>query len=282
MDRLHRIREKLTWSVVVTALLYLAATVVLVAVLLPSRNQAKELRYRINDLARQEQELSFIVAQKARLESEVVESRIRLAALGEDIPSQYDLPRVQDALARLSEYYGLTLISSDHVPMQVKPGDSQGVIPLTLTLQGNGMLLSYVTHMQEQLPTLRLKEVIITYIGEGQFDLRLAADLHVLVLEQESLSNWVIPSLDQAHEVSLSARSFGLSFNRVAKFFDERVKVLGVIVTEAEGRVLLSKDGVRNWYRAGDGLDEAVVSRVVPNGVWLNVDGVQLKLEVGS
>lgn len=282
MDRLRLIKEKLTWSVVVAALFYLGAAVILMAVFVPSRNQVAELGNRIEQLARQEEELNAIVAQKANLEAEVVEARMRLTALGEDIPSQYDFPRVQDVLASLSEYYGLTMNSSDHVPMQAKPGDVEGVIPLTLTLQGDGMLLSYVKHMQESLPTLRLKEVIVTYIGEGQFELRLAADLHVLILEHAALSHWIVPLLDSTHEVYLSARSFGLSFNTVAKFLDERVQVLGVVVTEEEGRVLLSKDGTRSWYRAGDRLDEAVVSSVVSNGVWLNVDGVQLKLEVGS
>jgi hypothetical protein len=49
-----------------------------------------------------------------------------------------------------------------------------------------------------------------------------------------------------------------------------------------ESTVLLSKDGVRRWYRLGDRLDEAVVSSIFANGVVLDVDGVHLKLTVGS
>lgn len=282
MHRLSSIRNKLTWPFLVAIVIYIAAIAIFFAVFLPYRNQAKELETRVEQLALEERDLQRIVAGRPSFEVRVEEARERLFVLGKDVPSQYDLPGVQDVLTRISVDYGLTMISMDHVPLQAKPGDSHGVIPLTLRLKGDETLLSYVAHIDESLPTLSVQDVVLTYLGARQFELNLSCDLHVLVLEQASLSNWLAPSVDSVDTLRLSTSSFGLSFQTVAKFLEQRVRVLGVVEAGNESTVLLLKDGTRNWYRLGDRLDEAVVSGIFSNGVWLNVDGVRLKLTVGS
>ena len=282
MNRLNSIKDKLTWSHIVAVLVYVGAAAIRFAVLLPGRNQAKELEGKIQVLEREEQRLSQIVAGKPALESKIEEIRERLVTLEQDIPSQYDLPGVQDVLRRLSVYYDLEVVSSDHIPLQANQTSDHGVIPLSLRLKGDETLLSYVAHIQESLPTLSFNDLVLTYLGGRQFDLSLQADLHVLVLGHASLSNWESPSLDPREKVSLPTSSFGISFETIKKFLEQRVRVLGVVEAGKESTVLLSKDGVRRWYRLGDRLDEARVSSIFSNGVVLDVDGVHLKLTVGS
>ncbi len=282
MHRLSFIKDKLTWPFLAAFVIYIAALVIFFAVLLPYRNQAKELETRVEQLAQQERDLLRIVAGRPSLEERVEEARERLLVVGEDVPSQYDLPGVQDVLTRMSVQYGLTMNDMDHVPLQAKIGDDRGVIPLTLQLLGDETLLSYLAQVDNGLPTLVVKDVVLTYLGARKFQLDLQADLHVLVLEQASLSNWVAPSIDLVDTLQLTTSSFGLSFQTVAKFLEQKVRVLGVVEAGKDSRVLLLKDGARSWYRPGDRLDEAVVSSIFPGGVWLNVDGVQLKLTTGS
>jgi len=45
---------------------------------------------------------------------------------------------------------------------------------------------------------------------------------------------------------------------------------------------LLLKEGERHWVNVGDRLEDATLSSVVSDGVWLNIDGVPLKLTIGS
>ena len=282
MGRWNSIKDKLSWPLVVTVLIYIAAGAIALTVLLPSHNEAKDLEARIELLRQEEERLSLTVAEKPLLETKILDMQERLLTLEKDIPSQYDLPGVQDVLRRLALYYGVEIVSLDHIPLRANQDGKYGVIPLSLRLGGDDTLLSYVAHIQDSLPTLRVTDIALTYLGGRQFDLSLQAELHVLVLGHALLSNWESPGLDHREEVSLPASSFGLSFETIRKFLERRVLVLGVVESGPESTVLLSKDGVRRWYRLGDRLDETVVSSIFANGVVLDVDGVHLKLTVGS
>lgn len=282
MIQLSNIKEKLSWPLVLAIVLYAAAIVIVFAVWMPTSNRAGELELKVEQLERTGQNLQRILDEQPNLEAKKLALEGHLTALAQDIPSQYDWPRVQQVVAELSDYYELDLESLEHVPMKANGGSTYGLIPLKLRLKGNDELLSYALHLQESLPTLDIEYVVLGYLGAGQFELTLEAELNVRVLENASLSQWVYPILTERKGVRLPANSFGLPFSIVEKYLPHGVRVLGVVEAGPQSSVLLSKDGVQRWYKVGDKIGEAVVSSIFGNAVWLTVDGVQLKLTVGS
>ena len=84
-------KDKLSWPLVVTVLIYIAAGAIALTVLLPSHNEAKDLEARI-ELLRQEGKVVSDRGRKAALETKILDMQERLLTLEKDIPSQYDLP----------------------------------------------------------------------------------------------------------------------------------------------------------------------------------------------
>src|SRR5690554_849699 len=277
MIQVNSIREKLNVSVIFALVFYIVAGVLVVMWLLPIREQEQYLQASLEQLRREEENLSRIVAERPGLEARLRETEENLRALETDFPTQYDLRQVQDVLSMLSVYHGLDMLSTDHIPLRAESGDLFGIIPMTMRLKGDERLLSYITHIQTSLPTLDVYEVQLAYDGARQFDMTLRMNLHVLVVAQANLSTWEFPALTELSQVSLPTPAFGVSFDTVEKFLEQRVQVLGVVEAGLQSRALLRKDGRQSWYRLGERLDEAVISSISESGVWLDVDGVQLK-----
>lgn len=280
--QLSSIKEKLSWQLYLFITLYLVAAVILFALFIPARNKTGRLQADLDQLERNLQSLVRIVETRPALEANEREIGERLLALGQRIPSQYDLPAVLDVLSQLSSFYGVRMDALEHVPLKLGTGSAHGVIPLSLKFSGSPDMYGYIIQMQKVLPTLQINEVVLHYTGGNQLHADLRADLQVLVLERAVSPTWITPPLTRTESFSLPAKGFGLPFEVVAKFLQPNVRVLGVVEAGRQSTVLLSKDGVKRWYQVGERVDEAVVSGISANGVWLNVDGVQLKLIVGS
>lgn len=282
MMQLSSIRSKFSWPLLLVGTLYLGSVLIFVAVFLPNRKETKRLQNQVDQLLQNEQNLVRIVEQKPGLEKKQQELEEQLAALGHLVPSQYDLPEVLEVLTQLASYYGLKVEDLSHVPLQVTPGETSGVIPLTFDLSGSDAILSYLIQVQEILPSLQLTEVILGYGGDKQFHSAVRANLHVFVVGKASDSQWELPPLRRADSLASPLRGFGLPFEIVDKFSSKNVRVLGVVNGHGQSSALLAKDNVKRWVNVGDSLGEAIVKNIYPDGVMLDVDGVLLKLTIGG
>lgn len=282
MIQLSSFKGKLSWPWVAVIALYLGAAISLAVMFWPNKREVSKLQSEIERLGREEHNLLRLVEQRPNLERQLAELEERFDDLAKEVPSQYDLPAVLAALSQLATYHGVSMDDLSHVPPQVTQGSSSGVIPLTLDLSGNDHILAYLVQLQEILPSLRIVELILGYGGDKQFHAKVRADLQVIMVDQASHSRWELQQIARVESSSSPITGFGLPFEIVAKFLARNVRVLGVVEGSGRSSALLSQDGTKQWVRVGDRLGEAVVSRVFPEGVVLDVDGVLLNLTIGG
>lgn len=282
MAQLRSIKSKLSWQVLILVGFYVVSLLVFMTVFLPASNRVRNLQNQLDHLNEMEQTLVGTLGQKPRLEGRLKEAEANVSLLARQIPSQYDLPAVLDVVRELSEHHKLSIVSLEHIPVQTSPGSDTGVIPLVLEVYGGHKVFSYLLHMQEVLPSLRVTQVSLGYAGENQFHLEMRADLQVLLLEHAPHSALALPQPTQIEPMELATTAFGLPFEIVGQFLNKQVQVLGIVDSGSQSSALLAKGGVKRWLRVGDRLDEAVVSHISAGTVWLNVDGVHIKLTIGG
>lgn len=282
MANLKSIREKLTIQAMIYIVLLLATAVILAGFYLPTRNTAKDLQAKIDQVARDEQTLLRVVEQLPGLEEQQARLEENLLTSAKYIPSQYDLPEVLEGMRQLSTYYGLELASLDHVPVQSQPGSETGEIPLTLAVRGDEAVFAYLMQVQEVLPSLKITEVNLGYVGQNAFCLEFEANLRVFMLKRAPLSGLEVATVTQAKPVDLPVKSFGLPFELVSQYLGGKVKVLGIVNSGGQSGALVLKDNERHWVQVGERLGEAVISEISTNAVFLNLDGVDIKLMMGS
>jgi len=282
VPQLSSIREKITWQLVVAVLLYLAAAAALAAVFLPLRLQTERLADELERLAQSEQQLMRLLEQRSSLEARLRELQNNLSVYAELVPSQYDLNAVLEGMGALADQYNLTLESTTTSPVAVQEGGRIGSVPLSMELVGGSAVPSYLAHLQEAFPSLRLLEAAIDYAGEGWFRLSLRGDLQVVLLEQPADSSFALHSWQSRVALELQPERFGLPFQYIARFLQGQVQLLGIVNSGSQQAALISQGGVGRWLRVGDRLEGPVVRNIAEGTVWLDLDGVQLKLTMGS
>lgn len=282
MIQLSRIKEKLSPLVLVFIALYLLAGFLFVAILAPVKSKTGRLHSEIQDLARNEQNIMRIVEQRPGLEGKQLRLEDALGKLEKDLPTQYDLPDVLSVLTELGQLYGLTIDELSHVPLKALKGDVTGKISLSLTVLGSDAVYSFLQALPRTLPTLALKDVNLVYAGDGKFGLAVQGDLNIVVVSDAEKSTWQRPNIERGQALVASLQGFGLPFERIAKFLLKDVKVLGVIEGNGQSTALLFIAGEKLWVKVGEALDDAVVTRIEQGAVFLDVDGVLLKLTIGG
>ncbi len=281
MVQLQIIRERITWQLVAIIAVFLLTIVIAVAFLLPARSNIVKLQAQITELEKEEESLNRIVRQKPVLEEREREIALRVRELGAGIPTQYDLPQVMEVLAQLRSFYGLTLEKLDHVPLN--PSDNQdGVIPILLTISGKQTSFAYIQQLQDLFPSMNVTSKRWDYQGRGIYEAKVWADLNVFLVARASASQWELPFLRRTDPVAITSASFGLPFRIVKEYFPGKIDVIGLVQGGRGAGALLLKDSERQWINVGGRLDDATLSSVVSDGVWLNIDGVPLKLTIGS
>lgn len=283
MLRLSRIRERITWQVVVAFALYVAAAVVLAARFLPLRLKAGRLEGELNQLAKTEQQLGRLLDQASGLEARLAELQARLDDYAGSIPSQYDLQKALTGIERLAAYYDLSVQTLSAAPLQVYQDGKAGQVALWLEVAGGSLLPSYLDHLQELVPSLHVQELNLSYLGEGRFALSLAGNMHVVLVPSAEQSSYELPSFGARKTRELGAQAFGLPFDSIWKFLQGGVRVLGIVTAGNEKAVLVQEKGeAGRWLRVGDRLNQAVVIDISHNGLWLDLDGVELRLTIGG
>lgn len=282
MANLSSIRERLSWKMLPFVVLYLAAALVFALWYLPARTRVRDLEGQLEQLASSEQMLMRVVEQIPQLEARKrqLEDDLQIAAV--TIPSQYDLPGVLEGLRQLSEQHAVTLIALEHVPVQAEKGSAKGIIPLTMVVQGNEKVLSYLSDVRASLPSLRLTQVGLGYAGGNIFQLELEADLRVLMLDHDTSTRFEGVTLTGSDAVDVPVQAFGLPFELIAQYLGKHVQVLGIVNSASQRSALVSKDKQQHWLRVGDRLGEAVVKDITANAVVLDVDGVDIRLTIGG
>jgi len=125
---------------------------------------------------------------------------------------------VLELITELSTSAGVTLESLEHVPLEANSSSASGVIPLSFILTGDGTVYSLILQLQELLPTLQITELLLVYIGDGQFQVMVDADLRVLILGRASASHWQRPAQTPLELVNLPNLGFGVPFEILAQF----------------------------------------------------------------
>lgn len=279
MIQLSAIKEKISWALVVSILFYVAAAVIALAMLVPTKSEKDKLLAEVERLERNETNLLRIIEERPVLENEVAELEAGTQILLAQIPSQYDLPEVLDLLRKMAASSSLKVEDLSHVPVRNVSVEG-GLVPLTLEVSGRGTIFSFLAQIQNQLPSLQLTNAAVGYLGDGRFYALVRADLHVLLVDQAAKSRW--RAVENIKFDQKLVTGYGLPFEIVAQFFANQVKVLGVVNMGSQGRALVAKDGSQRWVKAGDRIGEATVSKVTSKGIVLNLDGVLLDLTIGG
>lgn len=283
MAQLRSIKEKLSWPVLVFLAMYLAAAVVLIAVFLPAKQKSRGLLAQLSQLEQNEQQLVRLIEQRPRLELQLRDLQASLAETAKTIPTQYDLPIVLAALKDIGTYYDLQITTLEHVPLQVDQDSEKGAFPLTMQLAGGQAILAYLDHVQAVLPTLRITDLELGYVGDNLFRLQMRGELQVQLVKQAEAATHelTLPAL-ALQSKNLPLACFGLPFELVGQYLNGQIKVLGIVNGSRQGTALLSQAGSPRWVKVGDRLGVAVVSDITASCVCLDVDGVHLKLTIGG
>ncbi|NLL43178.1 MAG: hypothetical protein GX251_07550 [Firmicutes bacterium] len=282
MLRLSSVREKITWKTLLVIGFYIAALVVFLAVYRPTQGRIERLEFELEQVAKREESLTRLVEERSGLQAKLQESEATLELYSRQIPSQYDLAEVLEAMETLGKSYDVQVAVLDHTPVRTIPDSDAGVISLALSLDGGEQLFSYLIHLQEVLPSLQLTRLTLGYFGKGRFMADVGAALRVFVLEHAPTTSLTLPDVSQVEPAGLRAEAFGRPFALIAQFFADDVRVLGIVQTEGDTRALVTSAGVRSWIRVGDRLSEALVTDISANSVSLVVDGIELKLAIGG
>lgn len=282
MVQLSAIKEKLTWQLIVVVILFVAAAGAFAAFFLPLRLETRRLDGELNQLSQAEQQLKRIVEQRSGLESRLRELQGSLASHARVVPSQYDLQKVLNGIRRLTDFYGLKLESLSSEPLQVQEGGKVGLVPISMEVEGGGIMPGFLAHLCELLPSLGLAEAALAYVGEGRFMLSLRGELQVVLLDQASASGFELQELSSRQLVELPVDAFGLPFQFIAQFLQGQVRVLGIVNSGGQKAALIAQEGPGRWMRVGDRLEGAVITDINSGAVWLDLDGVQLQLTIGG
>ncbi|MDI9463953.1 MAG: hypothetical protein QM393_00120 [Bacillota bacterium] len=282
MLQLSSVRGKLSWPVVLVALLFLLAAAAAVLGLWPARRQAAELSSQISMLEGREEQLLLAIGERSTLERRQQELQESLEVWAKTLPTQYDLPRVLQALDDLASSFGFTMQALEHVPLALKAGVQTGIFSLSLQLETDDTVPGYLAQLQGIFPSLHLKQVVLGYLGENRYALALQGDLEVVIVQPGAALGWEPPQVEREGTARLAAGAFGVAFERVGAFINGGVQLLGIVDMVDSRMALIAHDGEKRWVKQGDRLGSAVVTGISPNTVLLDVDGVQLKLTLGG
>lgn len=282
MLQLSSIREKITWQLVVMVLVYIVAAVFLGAVFLPRRQKSARLEGELEQLSQNEKQLERFLEQRPQLEYRQKELIQNLDSYAKVIPSQHDLQQVLEGIRHVAAQYGLSVSTLSSSPLRMLEGGKVGVVTLSMEIEGRGVLPSFTAHLQELLPSFALDEVSVAYMGGGQFTLNLYGELQVLIADQNAASNFRMPSIESRDLVELPEKAFGLPFQSIAQFLQGQVEVVGIVDAGSYKAALITQGGLGRWLRVGDSIEEAVITDISSGAVWLDMDGVELKLTIGG
>lgn len=282
MLQLSSIREKITWQLVVMVLVYIVAAVFLGAVFLPRRLKSARLEGELEQLSQNEKQLERFLEQRPQLEYRQKELIQNLDSYAKVIPSQHDLQQVLEGIRHVAAQYGLSVSTLSSSPLRMLEGGKVGVVTLSMEIEGRGVLPSFTAHLQELLPSFALDEVSVAYMGGGQFTLNLYGELQVLIADQNAASNFRMPSIESRDLVELPEKAFGLPFQSIAQFLQGQVEVVGIVDAGSYKAALITQGGLGRWLRVGDSIEEAVITDISSGAVWLDMDGVELKLTIGG
>lgn len=282
MLQLSSIREKITWQLVVMVLVYIVAAVFLGAVFLPRRLKSARLEGELEQLSQNEKQLERFLEQRPQLEYRQKELIQNLDSYAKVIPSQHDLQQVLEGIRHVAAQYGLSVSTLSSSPLRMLEGGKVGVVTLSMEIEGRGVLPSFTAHLQELLPSFALDEVSVAYMGGGQFTLNLYGELQVLIADQNAASNFRMPSIESRDLVELPEKAFGLPFQAIAQFLQGQVEVVGIVDAGSYKAALITQGALGRWLRVGDSIEEAVITDISSGAVWLDMDGVELKLTIGG
>ena len=282
MLQLSSVKDKLTWKTFLVIGFYLAALIIFLAVYRPTQGRIERLEFELEQAAKREEALTRLVEERSGLQAKLQESEATLELYSRQIPSQYDLGEVLAAIESIGGRYDEKVAVLDHTPVRPLPDSDAGVISLVLSLDGGEQLFSYLVHLQEVLPSLQITRLNLGYLGKERFAAEVGAALRVFVLEQAPTTSLSLPEVSQVEPAHLRAEAFGRPFALIGAFFENGVRVLGIVQAEGDTRALVTSGGVRSWIRVGERLGEALVTDISANTVSLDVDGVELKLAIGG
>jgi hypothetical protein len=220
--------------------------------------------------------------QRPQLEYRQKELIQNLDSYAKVIPSQHDLQQVLEGIRHVAAQYGLSVSTLSSSPLRMLEGGKVGVVTLSMEIEGRGVLPSFTAHLQELLPSFALDEVSVAYMGGGQFTLNLYGELQVLIADQNAASNFRMPSIESRDLVELPEKAFGLPFQSIAQFLQGQVEVVGIVDAGSYKAALITQGGLGRWLRVGDSIEEAVITDISSGAVWLDMDGVELKLTIGG
>lgn len=282
MVQLSSVRDKLTWKAILVVSFYLAAGILFVGVFRPTQARIERLEFELEQVAKREASLARLVEERSGLQAQLQESEATLQLYSRQIPSQYDLAEVLEAIKTIGLNYDVQVEVLDHTPVRPTANSDTGMISLALGINGGEETFSYLSHLQEVLPSLQITRLDLGYLGKGRFMVQLGAALQVFVLEHAPTTSLSLPEVTRVDTQNLRAEAFGRPFEVIAQFFANNVRVLGIVRTPEDTRALLFNGGVRSWIRVGERLGEALVTDISANAVSLDVDGVELKLVIGG
>lgn len=282
MIELSTIKEKISPLIVLFVALYLATALIAGLVWFPLKKERELLHSELTELAATEQLLGGVVAQRPLLERKKRELEADLNLTRQQLPTQYDLATVLAEIRERAIGHGVRVHRLEHTPHQAVNGELSGSVPLKLELVGHGGLFPYLAELEVRLPTLKVEKVWLDYIGQEEFKLSVDARLNILLVDKASHSRWKLSPASNATLTNVALQGYGLPFERVRQFLPERIQVLGIVEGQSKGRALLLKDGEQFLVQEGERVEEALVQSITSNSVFLDVDGVFLRLRLGG
>lgn len=275
------LKEKFTPTVLLLVGVYLLAAAAAVYSFGPSRAESQRLQAELARQASTETALVNTIAQLPGLEAQKGALTNSVKAAAAQIPTQHDIPEVLRVISSAAEASSVTLERLSHLPVR-RDGEGKTWVTLQLGAVGQGELLSFVNHIEKQLPTFQVTTFALGRIDKDALQLVLEGNLYLRNGETAWDVFWEPPEPELPFVSSFAHQSIGLPFAHIQSCSNGGIKVLGIVEAQGLCKALVETQGERQWVTAGDWVGEAYVSDVQPSHLRLSLGSAEVTLRMGE
>ncbi len=278
------LKEKLTPALLICLSFYILAGAVTAFMYLPARAQVAHLQDALGQARMTEMALSHTIAQLPSLEVQKAGLERALESFGEQIPSQYDLPRVLEYLESTAQHLGLGVERLEHQPVERSSEKPHPWVTVHMLLTGQAELLGYVDEVQRSLPSFHIRSLGLARANRDELVMEVEGKLYLTNTGQAHAWQRPAPAVDSTAKwhPAFSGDVLGWSGAVIARIANGGLRLMGVIETEGQWSALVSADGRRHWVREGDFVGDVQVVQVEPKSVTLSLGTTRLTLKMGE
>lgn len=262
------------------SLIYIAAVISFVLILLPRMNEVTHLQDAVAHEQSQVEVMERMVSMRPQIEAGIKEQAETAAAYEKLIPAAYNLPEVMASIENVAGLYNLELISLDYKPAAAE--DLKTWYPMSLEVFGNYQDVSAALQsLIDAFPSLYIRSLAVAGGINEQVYLDAEFDLYIIPTGWTVEESWQRPTLQRG--LRQTRNVFGVPLQYLEEVYADSLRLIGVVrVHGGEPRALVSFNGEQEWKTIGDSLGIGTIVDVHESALVLDIHGVILSINMGG